>query len=261
MVWGGGFEGSFPTLYTIAQDKQALMSNYLTWHNEEMVWLVILLRVLQDWEVADFTAFMEILYNIKIKWNEANHLRWNHTGRGIFEVRSFYHLICSGGTQNFPWKSVWQVKVPPKVAFFTWLAAHAKNLTIDNLHRRKIWVLDWCFMCKRAGESVDHLLLHCEYARELWSFIFCIVGMPCKVTELLACWGRRASSSKNVIWNAIPSCLMWLIWRESNRRAFEDSERHSTELKLILLHTILEWMAAMISQPSLSLLDFIDGCL
>ena len=48
MVWGGGFEGSFPTLYTIAQDKQALMSNYLTWHNEEMVWLVILLRVLQD---------------------------------------------------------------------------------------------------------------------------------------------------------------------------------------------------------------------
>ncbi len=85
--------------------------------------------------------------------------------------------------------------------------------------------------------------------------------IPCKVTELLACWRKRASSSKNVIWNAIPSCLMWLIWRERNRRAFEDSEQHSTELKLILLHTILEWMAAMISQPSLSLLDFIDGCL
>ncbi len=44
------------------------------------------------------------------------------------------------------------------------------------------------------------------------------------------------------------------------QRAFEDTERHSTELKLILLHTLFEWMAAIISHPSLSLLDFIDGC-
>jgi hypothetical protein len=84
--------------------------------------------------------------------------------------------------------------------------------------------------------------------------------LPRKVTELLACWRRKAFSSKNVILNAIPSCLMWLIWRERNLRAFEDTERHSTELKLILLHTLFEWMAAIISHPSLSLLDFIDGC-
>jgi hypothetical protein len=145
-------------------------------------------------------------------------------------------MLCCRVNRTFPWKSVWRVKVPPKVAFFIWLAAHGKNLTIDNLHRRKIWVLDWCLMCKRAGESVDHLLLHCEYASELWSFIFCIVGMhwvmPCKVSELPACWRRTASSSKNVIWNAIPSCLMWLIWRERNMRAFEDLERHSYGIKI-----------------------------
>ena len=29
-----------------------------------------------------------------------------------------------------------------------------KILTIDNLHRSMVWVLDWCFMCKRAGETV-----------------------------------------------------------------------------------------------------------
>jgi hypothetical protein len=126
-------------------------------------------------------------------------------------------------------------------------------------------VLDWCFMCKRAGESVDHLLLHCKYARELWSFIFCIMGihwvMPGKVSELLACWRRRVYSSINVVWNAIPSCLMWLIWRERNRRAFEDSERHSMDLKLIFLRTIVEWMAAMHSQPHFTMFHFIDGWL
>ena len=178
----------FHRLYLIARDKQALVSDYLTWHNEERVWSVTLIRELQDWEMEDFTTLMKTLYSIDIKWNTADQLQWDHTGSGIYEVRSYYHITCSRGNQTFPWKSVWRVKVPPKVAFFVWLAAHGKNLTIDNLRRRRIWVLDWCFMCKRAGESVDHLLLHCEYARELWSFIFCIMGihwvMPGKVSEL-----------------------------------------------------------------------------
>ena len=58
------------------------------------------------------------------------------------------------------------------VLAFTQLAAHGKNLTIDDLRCRQNWVLDWCFMCKRVGETVDHLMLHCEYAQELWSMVF-----------------------------------------------------------------------------------------
>jgi hypothetical protein len=75
------------------------------------------------------------------------------------------------------------------------------------------------FYVKRAGETVDHLFLHCEYARELWSLVLCMYGihwaMPRKVSDLLACWRRKGHTKGNtVIWNAIPSCLMWLIWRE-----------------------------------------------
>ena len=33
-------------------------------------------------------------------------------------------------------------------------------------------VLDWCCMCKHDGESVDHLLLHCLVAYEMWSMPF-----------------------------------------------------------------------------------------
>jgi hypothetical protein len=69
--------------------------------------------------------------------------------------------------------------------------AHGKNLTIDNLRQRQIRVIEWFFMCKRAGETVDHLFLHYEYARELWSLVFCMYGihwaMPRKVSDLLAC--------------------------------------------------------------------------
>ena len=57
----------------------------------------------------------------------------------------------------FTWKSIWRVKVPSRVAFFTWRAARGKILTMDNFRR----------MCKNSWELADHLLLHCSYAYNL----------------------------------------------------------------------------------------------
>ncbi len=51
-------------------------------------------------------------------------------------------------------------------------------------------MLDWCCMCKRAEETIDHLL-HCPMAQELWDLVFSMFGiawvMPQGVVELLAC--------------------------------------------------------------------------
>jgi hypothetical protein len=30
-----------------------------------------------------------------------------------------------------------------------------------------IIVVDWCYMCKMSGESIDNLFLYCEVAREV----------------------------------------------------------------------------------------------
>jgi hypothetical protein len=92
-----------------------------------------------------------------------------------------------------PWKSIWRVKAPTMVAFFVWSAALGKILTHDNLCKRNVIVIEWCCMCKKNGESMNHLLLHCEVARELWSYIFILFGiewvMPRMVLELLTSWG------------------------------------------------------------------------
>jgi hypothetical protein len=49
-----------------------------------------------------------------------------------------------------------------------WTAVHEKILTLDNLRKRGVLVVQWCCMCKRGGKFIDHLLLHCEVVRELW---------------------------------------------------------------------------------------------
>jgi hypothetical protein len=70
-----------------------------------------------------------------------------------------------------------------------------KILTLDNLRKRNVVVVEWCCMCKKSGESIDHLLIHCEVARELWSSILNLFGvewvMPRRVIDVLVSWEDR----------------------------------------------------------------------
>jgi hypothetical protein len=49
-------------------------------------------------------------------------------------------------------------------------------------------------MCKKSGESIEHLLLHCDVAHDIWSFFYRLFGvewvMPRRVLDLLSSWGN-----------------------------------------------------------------------
>ena len=85
----------------------------------------------------------------------------------LSKLKSYYWALMTRGSHAFPWKSIWKVKVPSGVAYFTWTG----YLTLDNL-RRNIYIVNRCFMCKNNWESVGHLLLRCSYAYNLWMFVF-----------------------------------------------------------------------------------------
>jgi hypothetical protein len=61
--------------------------------------------------------------------------------------------------------------------FFVWSAVLRKILTLDNLRKKHVIVINRCYMCKKDGESVDHLLLHCKVAHELRCNIFSRLGL------------------------------------------------------------------------------------
>ena len=54
---------------------------------------------------------------------------------------------------NFP-NTLPPSKFPSRVAFFSWTAAWGKILSIDNLRKRGMLILDWCYMCKKCRETV-----------------------------------------------------------------------------------------------------------
>ena len=84
-------------------------------------------------------------------------------------VNAYYFLLVSSNDLCLPWKSIWKQKIPYRVAFLFRTVAWGKCLTIDNLRKMKVLMLDYCYMCKCNGELVDHLFLHCPVAMDLWS--------------------------------------------------------------------------------------------
>jgi hypothetical protein len=116
-------------------------------------------------------------------------------------------------------KSVWWTQAPSRVAFFAWSAALGKILTLDNLMKMQVIIVNRCCMCKRSGESVDHIFLYCDVASALWSTLFTCFGswvMPSSVIDLFACWWTFRSPRSVVIWKMVPICLFWCLWKEIN---------------------------------------------
>ena len=135
----------------------------------------------------------------------------NCVGNVLFGVFSMFALIIRPYNLQSPvlfHGNLCKPKVPTKVSFFIWTMALGKILTVDNLRRRKLVAVDWCYMCKRSGEIVDHLFLHCPVAQELWNMVCSVFGvdwvMPCGVVDLLASWsGRNCRFNTKLIWRGI----------------------------------------------------------
>jgi hypothetical protein len=69
--------------------------------------------------------------------------------------------------------------------------------------------------------------------------------MPRRVVDLLAFWkGRVNRYDNNILWNAIPSLLMWCILREMNAWSFDDCEKTSSDLHFYFLKSFFECISA-----------------
>jgi ABC-type long-subunit fatty acid transport system fused permease/ATPase subunit len=129
--------------------------------------------------------------------------------------------------------------------------------------KRGYVMANYCCMCKAAEETVDHLLLHCGVAREIWSFVFRSFGIDGVLlnsfTELLFGWWNWFGKSSSSVWNLIPSCLIWTIWRERNSRTFENIEVSVGKIIEIFFRSLYDWFQTWGLTSSSSVGDFLEA--
>lgn len=76
-----------------------------------------------------------------------------------------------------------------------------------------------------VGDS-GSFMAHCEKAHQLW----CFGPYQGMILDLLSGWRNWLGKYLLDIWNLVPLCLMWCIWREHNKCMFEDVDSLGDQL-------------------------------
>ena len=179
-MWAHFLKGSLPPdLFSHAIGKEAWISELISISPDggSRSWNIQFHRAPDDWEEERVFAFYELIYSKMSRGEGTNRLFWKLTPNGVFDVRSFYNSLSTTPTFPFSWKCIWSSKVPKRVSFFLRTATRDSILTIDNLVKRNLSLVNWCCLCNCNGETVDHLLLHCKFAHALWSEVFLMFGL------------------------------------------------------------------------------------
>ena len=77
--------------------------------------------------------FFQLLSSYAVPIMAPDGVKWKCNKAGVFDSRSFYAVLNVRPGVVFPWKMIWKVKAPLRVAFFIWLVAWGKILTCENL--------------------------------------------------------------------------------------------------------------------------------
>lgn len=178
------------------------------------------------------------------KWLKRNGcddaLVWGQSSSGNYSVKSGYQLAfeeayatvdlqgnSSTELSNTIWKVIWRLKSPPRVKHFLWRAIRNAIATKENLFTRKCTRNPLCSLCGIEIESIEHVLLRCEWTRGVWensglSFstpIQNVVSMKRWVEDLFVEFGDKFSDILGTI-----SQICWAIWKQRNEWVFSQQK-------------------------------------
>ena len=116
----------FLDLYNISRTRDASVSVVMCFVNGRVSWDIQFRRLVNDQESQSLDSFMVLNYSTKVWGVGSDNLCWKLVSSRGFKVSGYYHSISPSTGISFPWKMVWQSKVPPRIAFFSWTVALAR---------------------------------------------------------------------------------------------------------------------------------------
>ena len=146
-----------------------------------------------------------------------------------------------------------------------WTLAHKSILTSENLRRKGREGPSRYPLCLKEEENIDHLLLACPFAKEVWDNVLKLgpnhFSLPTNIPDLLSIWANRSpfllrqKVLLKTCWMWIPKFIMWKIWLKRNNRLFREESCNSIQVTNKVKDFLGETLE---SKTTLENLDFLD---
>jgi hypothetical protein len=141
---------SFPRLYNLC------FSHFITVHTvfSKGFDMLKFRRFLREETKAMWCKLLDVCSQVQLK-DEPDRVSWLLTKSGTFSVKSMYSFLVAKKV-NFPYKSMWTLKLPLRIKVFCWLVIKNRILTKENLKKRGWKKVELCEFSD-DHETVEHL--------------------------------------------------------------------------------------------------------
>jgi mannosylglycoprotein endo-beta-mannosidase len=141
--------------------------------------------------VAEFFLLWRVVGAARLVPERSDEFVWRWSVDGKFSVSSAYRAFFAGRVGAPTASQIWRSRAPYSCKFFAWLISRNRCWTADRLQRRGLPAPASCPLCNQEPETIQHLLLGCVVAREVWTWALSRWGklgwLPAADEDLVSC--------------------------------------------------------------------------
>ncbi|XP_074346913.1 uncharacterized protein LOC141685724 [Apium graveolens] len=190
--------------------------------------------------------------------NNEDVVYWGKEVSGHYTVRSAYRLLqeqkdmWNSVNLTSTWRKTWRIKSPPEMLNFMWRSLSNCLPTMMMLRQKNVDVNSLCQVCRLGDETVDHILCHCEFARQCWSRV--LPRMQYDGCTRFFQWWEKVFEDCNNEKRAEVVSVCWSLWKARNDLIWN---RKYTRVNVVLANAkqgLLQWILAQkkVVQPHFS---------
>ncbi|CAI0452355.1 unnamed protein product [Linum tenue] len=255
-VWNQGMvlSSAFPRVAAAVVDSEARLSDVASLNGELVSWSFNLKYNLRGGAERERVELLNFLNNIPMNNNALSPCRivWNPDPNSKFSVSSLYRMLVQEtlpGVIDFPSKQIWKKLIPSKVCFFMWLVYHNKLITVDSLKKRGWSMANRCCLCCKNEETINHLLVECEFVKEVWRIINrgrLVLSYQDREVKLIIKHSPHSKPGNVGDWftYCILHAVWWFVWLERNQRVFEEKKSTAIGVARRAARNAMEWLVS-----------------
>ncbi|XP_016164367.1 uncharacterized protein LOC107606873 [Arachis ipaensis] len=210
-------------------------------------------RELRQWESETLDQLLHDLQSVRLIAEVQDRVVWKFDKEGVYTTNSFVQVLQEATLDEkilrykFT-KEIWKGLVPPRVELYSWFALIGRINTKDRLS--KLGILgphdNLCVLCKKAVESVHHLLVACEFSWQVWCRWISEFGQewtaPGTLKDHFESW-RSMPIRQEVrkFWLVGFFSVIWNIWLQRNDVIFRNKTVGVVECVTQSFLSAVEW--------------------